>query len=53
MLWIFRAALLRERYFRNRLEMYEIINNDIDIQALLKEKEEYKSKYIIEMKQHN
>lgn len=47
------ASLLRERELKDRVSQFDQINNNVDINSLLKEKDEYKNKYLTEMKKHN
>ncbi|KRX00930.1 P-loop containing nucleoside triphosphate hydrolase [Pseudocohnilembus persalinus] len=48
-----REALLREKEYKKRVDQFEQINNTVDIQAVLKERDEYKQKYQQEIKKHN
>lgn len=47
------SSLAREKEMREKINQFEQINNNIDINAVLKEKEYYEKKYLDEVKKNN
>ena len=44
---------MREKELKERVLQFDEINNNVDINQLLREREEYKLKYLSEVKKHN
>ncbi|KAL4466133.1 hypothetical protein ABPG74_004370 [Tetrahymena malaccensis] len=47
------AALMREKDLKERVQEFEKINNNIDIKAIINERDEYKQLYMQEMRKNN
>jgi predicted RND superfamily exporter protein len=46
-------ALIREKEHKERVKQFEEINNNVDINLIIKERDEFKAKFLNEVKKHN